>query len=340
MSSNTPTDDAKQGELLPAFDLTELPQLEVPGHFVSQHANAADYAIHSVSSKHSRRTYESRLRSVAHLLGYEDLRKVPWENLRYEHVLQIREYLQTVGKKSYASVNATLSAIRAVAEACFNLERMSADDFGRIRNVKMIRGSRDLAGREIMLGEIDSLVRVCQAHDSPAGIRDIVIIGLLYICGLRRAEVASLNVESYDVDEGIIMVIGKGNKERPVFPDSGTRDAIADWLDVRGHFDGPLLLAILKNGQIRYDNGRMSDQAVYDVTKRRAKQAGVKACSPHDFRRSFVTQLLRKDKDLLTVQRLAGHANPATTQRYDRRPMDSDRLAAEVLHLPYNRRET
>ena len=230
-----------------------------------------------------------------------------------------------------------LSAIRAAAEAAFNLERMSADDFGRIRNVKMIRGSRNLAGREITLGEIESLVRTCQATKGPAGIRDIVIIGLLYICGLRRAEVSSLNVESFDVDEGIIKVIGKGNKERVVFPDSGTRDAIEDWLDFRGQFDGPLLLAVLKNGQIRYDNGRMSDQAVYNVTKRRALQAGVKKCSPHDFRRSFVTQLLRKDKDLLTVQRLAGHANPATTQRYDRRPMETDRLATEVLHLPYSR---
>lgn len=148
---------------------------------------------------------------------------------------------------------------------------------------------------------------------------------------------ASLNVESFDKDEGIIKVIGKGNKERLVFPDSGTRDAIDDWLDVRGHFDGPLLLAVLKNGQIRYDNGRMSDQAVYNVIKRRGQQAGVKKCSPHDFRRSFVTQLLRKDKDLLTVQRLAGHANPATTQRYDRRSMETDRLATEVLHLPYSK---
>ena len=102
--------------------------------------------------------------------------------------------------------------------------------------------------------------------------------------------------------------------------------------------DDEQLVAIFKNGQIRYDNGRMSDQAVYDVTKRRAKQANVKACSPHDFRRSFVTQLLRKDKDLLTVQRLAGHANPATTQRYDRRPMELDRLATDVFHLPYSRR--
>ena len=52
-----------------------------------------------------------------------------------------------------------------------------------------------------------------------------------------------------------------------MFPDSGTRDAISGWLDIRGHFDGPLLLAVQKNGQIRYDNGRMSDQTVYDVTK-------------------------------------------------------------------------
>ena len=164
-------------------------------------------------------------------------------------MLQIREHLQTVAGKSYSSVNTTLSAIRAAAEAAFNLERMSADDFGRIKNVKMIRGSRNLAGREIALGEIESLVRTCQATEGPAGIRDIVIIGLLYICGLRRAEVSSLNVESFDVEAGIIKVIGKGNKERVVFPDSGTRDAIADWLDVRGHFDGPLLLAVLKNGQ-------------------------------------------------------------------------------------------
>ena len=234
-SQNEPS----QGELLPAMDLSELPALEVPGQFISEHANVADYAIHSVSSKHSRRTYESRLRAVAHILGYEDLREVPWENLRYEHVLQIREYLQTVAGKSYSSVNTTLSAIRAAAEAAFNLERMSADDFGRIKNVKMIRGSRNLAGREIKLGEIESLVRTCQSSAGPAGIRDIVIIGLLYICGLRRGEVAALNVESYDSDDEIIKVIGKGNKERAVFPDSGTSDAIADWLDVRGHFDGP-----------------------------------------------------------------------------------------------------
>lgn len=56
------------------MDLSGLPQLEIPGHFVSQHGNVADYAIHSVSSILSRRTYESRLRAVAHILGYESAR--------------------------------------------------------------------------------------------------------------------------------------------------------------------------------------------------------------------------------------------------------------------------
>ena len=339
-SSNPSLDDsdadAKHGELLPAFDLTRLPSLTIPGQFISKHANVADYAIASVTSKHSRRTYESRLRAVAQILGFDDLRRVPWENLRYEHVLQIREYLYRDAKKSYASVNATLSALRAAAKAAFNLERMTADQLGRIMNVKMIRGSRDLAGREVKLGELEALVRVCVDDETAAGARDAVVLGLLYICGLRRMEVASLDVQQYDATDGIIRVIGKGNKERLVYPDTGTQAALKDWLACRGEIEGPLLLAIRKNAAIDDRNGRLSDQAIYKVIKKRSQQAGVSSCSPHDFRRSFATELLRRDKDLLTVQRLLGHASPKTTERYDRRAHDEDRRATEVLHLPYS----
>ncbi len=324
-----------QGELVPVFETQGLPSLERPGQFISEHANVADYAIRSVDSKHSRRTYESRLRAVAQLLNYDDLRQVPWENLRYEHVLQIREYLYKESKKSYASVNATLSAIRAAAKAAFNLQRMSADDLGRIMNVKMIRGSRDLSGREVKLGELEAIVRACREDESPAGARDASIIGLLYICGLRRMEVATLDRERYQEAEQVIKVVGKGNKERLVYPDEGTQAALADWLSIRGDFEGPLVLQVRKNGAINYANGRLSDQAVYNVIKKRQRQAGVNACSPHDFRRTFATQLLRRGKDLLTVQRLLGHADPKTTERYDRRKHDEDRRAAEVLHLPY-----
>lgn len=78
----------------------------------------------------------------------------------------------------------------------------------------------------------------------------------------------------------------------------------------------------------------MSDQAIYNVVKKREREAGVQSCTPHDFRRTFGTELLRQGVDLPTVQRLMGHADPSTTSRYDVRESEEDRRATRGLHLP------
>lgn len=325
-------------ELIPAIDLKRLPPLAGPDVFVSQLANCVDFALSDLGSQHSRRTYTSRLKQVARVLGYEDPRTVPWERLRYEHVVAIKRYLtETVGS-SYTSVNVTMSALRAVSRAAFNLKRLSADDLRRIENVKLVRGHRLPAGREVKLGELAALVQVCSSDLSAAGARDALIIGLLYICGLRRLEAAKLDVHHFDPDTATLKVIGKGNKERGVYPDTGTCEALDDWLWFRGDMEGPLLLAVRKDGEVNYANGRLSDQAIYNVIQKRARQAGVKTCSPHDFRRSFATQLLRQGRDLNTVKRLMGHSDVKTTANYDQRPDEEARQATEGLHLPYQRR--
>ncbi len=99
---------------------------------------------------------------------------------------------------------------------------------------------------------------------------------------------------------------------------------------------GPLFWPITKKGLMV--RRRLSPQAVWKRVRKRAAQAGLPALSPHDFRRTFVGDLLDAGVDLPTVSALAGHSNVTTTARYDRRPERVKRAAAMKLTLPYHGR--
>ena len=83
---------------------------------------------------------------------------------------------------------------------------------------------------------------------------------------------------------------------------------------------------------------RLSAQAVLYLAQRRAGDARVNAFSPHDLRRSFISDLLDANVDLSTVQQLAGHPQVQTTVRYDRRSETTKQQATGRLHVPYARR--
>jgi site-specific recombinase XerD len=255
--------------------------------------------------------------------------------MRYQHVMAIRTRLQERGYAP-ASINATLHALRGVARAAFNLEMLSADDLQRIRDVRPVRGERLPAGRALTPGELAALMDACGRDETAAGVRDGAILALLYAGGLRRAEASSLDRKDYSPETGELRVLGKGGKERLLYVDNGAADALADWLEVRGGAEGPLFLAINKGGRV-LDHG-IGDQSIYSLLRKRARQAGVRDCSCHDLRRSFISDLLDAGADISTVAKLAGHSQVQTSARYDRRGEDSKRKAIALLHVPYRRR--
>jgi hypothetical protein len=131
----------------------------------------------------------------------------------------------------------------------------------------------------------------CAEDESPAGTRDAALIALLYAAGgLRRAEVVALNREDYDRETGALTVRGKGRKERLVYVDNGAQDALEDWLVLRGDEPGPLFWPVNKGGVLQ--ERRLTGQAVYNLLRKRAAGGVVKPVSPHDLRRTFVSDLL------------------------------------------------
>lgn len=107
---------------------------------------------------------------------------------------------------------------------------------------------------------------------------------------------------------------------------------VQDWLNVRGEVSGPLLSHINKAGCVVLR--RLTSHAVLFVLQKRGSEAGVMNFSAHDFRRTFISELLDNGVDISTVQRLAGHATPDLTARYDRRGEQTKRRAVQGLSIP------
>jgi len=168
---------------------------------------------------------------------------------------------------------------------------------------------------------------------SKNGIRDKMIIELLYGCGLRISELINLKLSDMEFEAGFLRVTGKGNKQRLVPMGEYARKSIEKYLI---SYDHKKLQR--SSNLLIYNNmgGELSRVGLWKIIKKRVLEAGItKQVSPHTFRHSFATHLIEGGADLRIVQEMLGHADITTTQIYTR--IDREYIIAE--HRKYHPRE-
>jgi site-specific recombinase XerD len=257
----------------------------------------------------------------------------PWHTLRFQHTQALRAKLAE--RYRPATVNHMLSALRGVLSQAENLGLISADDFRRTTKLKGVRGETLQKGRSLDGAEIKLLLKTCQRDSTLKGIRDVALVAILYGAGLRRSEVVKLDLKDFDRKENSLKIrSGKGGKDRLTYLGQGPATVVVEWVKARGGEAGPLFLPVNKAGKLI--KRRLSDQAVLWILEQRGKEAGLEHFSPHDMRRTFISDLLDGGADIATVQKLAGHASVTTTARYDRRGEVTKQKAAELLNSPFD----
>ena len=289
--------------------------------------------VEQAASKHTQRSYRTDLEAFLRWCARHDV-----EPRRATH-RQLRSYLGELDAARYsrATINRHLSSLHGFYK-WMNLRGYAESDPASVLSGPKL--SRHLP-HVLKQGEMDRLLAVHgpvaengqPREQTPADKRDQAILELLYACGARISEAASLTIADVDFKSRLVRLFGKGGKERIVPLHDLCVATLRTYIDEAR----PLLLDGKRSERlfITTRGNPMSADAMRVMFKKTVRQAGLDGrLSPHDMRHTFATDLLAGDADLRSVQEMLGHASLSTTQIYTH--LSASRLK-EAHHLAHPR---
>lgn len=174
--------------------------------------------------------------------------------------------------------------------------------------------------KALSLDEVEALIAA--ARDSKDGLRNSCLMELLYATGMRVTELVSLPVAAARGDPAMLLVRGKGGKERMVPLSPPARDALADWLITRDNAQEAACAKGIPASKFLFPSrgklGHLTRHRFFGLIKEFAMAAGIAPdkVTPHTLRHAFATHLLAGGADLRAIQTMLGHADVATTEIY------------------------
>lgn len=250
------------------------------------------------------------------------------KKLRKIQKTDIQDYITNLNDSGYSPKTQArkLSAIKEFFKFLFTEEIIKANPSENISSPKTGKSLPKFLTNEEVLRLIDTARSKPKLKD----FRIATMIRLTYETGIRVSELVNLKLSSFNFSKKIILVIGKGNKERLVPISDNMIAFINEYLDVRHVF--------IKNGRDNIwlfpstssSDGHISRDMFYKNLKKIAIEANIdhKRISPHVLRHSFATTLINKNADLRSIQKLLGHEDISTTEIYTH--IMSDKLSSTV----------
>lgn len=183
----------------------------------------------------------------------------------------------------------------------------------------------------LSLDEIDALIAAMD--DTPLGRRNRAIIETMYGCGLRVSELCALQISHIDFRNAVMLIRGKGSKERLVPVNDIALARIKNYIDTDRN-EVPIVPADADTVFVSHRGRHLSRVMIFYILRDAAERAGIRTpLSPHTLRHSFATHLLEGGANLRAIQQMLGHESIATTQIYLH--IENSRLRQEILeHHP------
>ncbi len=224
-----------------------------------------------------------------------------------KHILHFLSELQELGIAP-RSINRYLSSLKGFYTYLVLEKEISKNPLENISGPKIQKYKPDYLERNEME---DIYKSVDSSHK--LGARDLCLIELLYGAGLRISEAIGLNLDRLHLNEQLILIEGKGNKQRLVPIGQKAKTSLENYLERFRPLFNPLCDKLLLN-----KNGKnLSRMGAWKIVQKLALQAGLnKSISPHSFRHSYATHLIEAGADLRSVQELLGHSDISTTEIY------------------------
>ncbi len=259
------------------------------------------------ASAHTIKAYRTDLAQFADYIGPQGWRDI-------DHVL-IRGYLAQLYERglSKTSVARALAALRSLYKWLAQEGEVQQNPAALVSTPKLPKKLPRVPTIEELNTVLDSEMEECSAFSE----REQVILELLYGCGMRNSELVGINLDDVRWSNDVILVRGKGRKERYVPFGESARSALQIYLPARQCVLGETRRTTEKALLINLRGTRLTTRSVGRIVKQIAVARGLSPeVHPHTLRHAFGTHMLEEGADLRAIQEMLGHERLSTTQRY------------------------